>query len=67
MKLATSRKKHRRYVMKPNFKDGYPFLMELFAVEMGKTKIKKNKPMYLGQGILDLSNTLSYEFHHDHI
>ena len=25
------------YVMRPNFKDGYPFFKELFAVEMGKT------------------------------
>ena len=35
--------------MKPNFKDGYPFPNELFAVEMRKTEIKTtNKPVYLG-------------------
>ena len=33
--------------MKPNFKGGYPFSKELFAVEMGKTEIKMNKPVYL--------------------
>ena len=49
--------------MKPNFKDGYPFPKELFAVEMGKTEIMMNKPVYLKQAILDLSETLMYEFH----
>ena len=55
MRLVTSQKKNPKYVMKPNFKDGYPFSKELFAVEMGKTEIKMNKPVYLGQAILDLS------------
>ena len=36
MKLATSQEKYTKYVMRPNFKDGFPFLMELFAVGMGK-------------------------------
>ena len=48
--------------MKPTLRDGYPFLMELFAGEIGNTKIKKNKPVCLGQAILDLSKTLMYEF-----
>ena len=53
--------------MKPNFKDGYPFLKEVFAMETGKTEIKMNKPVYLGQVILDLSKTLMYEFHYDYM
>ena len=67
MKLATSQEKYAKYVMKPNFKDGYPFSKELFAVEMGKTEIKMNKPVYLGPAILDLSKTLMYEFHYDYM
>ena len=65
MKLVTSDKKYLKYVMKPNLKDGFPFSKHLFAVEMGKTEIKMNKPVYLGQAILDLSKTLMYEFHYD--
>ena len=34
---------------------------------MGKREITMNKPVYLGQAILDLSKTLMYEFHYDYI
>ena len=67
MKLVTSDKKYLKYVMKPNFKGGHPFSKHLFAVEMGKTEITMNKPVYLGQAILDLSKTLMYEFHYDYM
>ena len=67
MKLVTNDKKYLKYVMKPNFKDGFPFSKHLFAVEMGKTEIKMNKPVYIGQAILDLSKTLMYEFHYDYM
>ena len=67
MKLVTSQEKYAKYVMKPNFKYGHPFSEHLFAVEMGITEIKINKPVYLRQAILDLSKTLMYEFHYDYI
>ena len=51
--------------MKPNLKDGRTFSKDLFAFEMGKTEIKMNKPVYLGQAILDLSKALMYGFHYD--
>ena len=53
--------------MKPSSKDGYPFSKDLFAVGMGKTEIKINKPVHLGQAILDLSKMLMYEFHYDYM
>ena len=65
MKLVKSDKKYRKHVMKPNFKDGHLFSKHLYAVEMGKREITMNKPVYLGQAILDLlSKTLMYEFHY---
>ena len=67
MKLVTSQEKYTKYVMKPNLKDGYPLPKEFFAAEMGKTEIKMNKPVYLGQSILDLSKTLMFEFHYDYM
>ena len=32
---------------------------------MGKIKVVMNKPVYLGQAILDLSKTVMHEFHYD--
>ena len=35
--------------------------------EMGKIKVVMNKPVYLGQVILDLSKIIMYEFHYDYM
>ena len=34
---------------------------------MEKTKVKMNKPIYLGLSILEISKTLMYEFWYDYI
>ena len=67
IKLVTSEKKYKKYVLKPNFKDSRAFSKHLLAMEMGKTEIKMDRPVYLGQTILDLSKTLMYEFHYDYM
>ena len=37
------------------------------AIEMKKTIMKMNKPLYLGASILDISKTLMYEFWYDYL
>ena len=37
------------------------------AIEMKKTKVKMNKPIYLGTSILNISKTLMYEIWFDYI
>ena len=53
--------------MKPNFKSGVLFGENLMGCEMGKIKVVMNKPVYLGQAILDLSKIMMYEFHYDYM
>ena len=37
------------------------------AIEMKKSKIHMNKPVYVGQAVLDINKTFMYEFWYDHI
>ena len=63
IKLVTNEKSYCKMVMKPNFKNGIRFCENLMGCEMGKIKIVMNKPVYLGQTILDLSKIVMHEFH----
>ena len=53
--------------MKPNFKSGVRFGPNLIGCEMEKIKVVMNKPVYLGQAILDLSKVVMYEFHYNYM
>ena len=43
------------------------FSKNFLAIEIKITKIKMNKPIYLGFSILDLSKIAMYEFWYDYI
>merc|ERR1711911_27838 len=58
IKLVTNENSYGKLVMKPNFKSGIRFSDNLMGCEMSKLKIVMNKPVYLGQSILDLSKTV---------
>ena len=67
IKLIASLEDYLKVVMKPNFKSGVRFDENLMGCEMGKAKVVMNKPVYLGQAILDLSKIVMYEFHCDYM
>ena len=67
IKLVTTEEKYLCTVMRPNFKSGVLFGGNLMGCEMGKIKVVMNKPVYLGQVILDLSKIVMYEFQYDYM
>ena len=67
IKLVTNEEKYLKTLMKPNFKSGVLFGENLMGCEMGKIKVVMNKPVYLGQAILDLSKIVMHEFHYDYM
>ena len=67
IKLVNDEEEYLRNVMCSNFKSGTLLGPDLMSCEMGKVKVVMNKPVYLGQAILDLSKTIMYEFHYDYM
>ena len=67
VKLIVTNGRRKKLVSEPNFHTSKHFSEELMAIEMRKTKVTMNKPVYLGQAILDISKTLMYEFWYDYL
>ncbi len=67
VKLVIDEGSLNKLVKKPNFEKVTEFDKNLVAVHMKKTVVKLSKPIYLGMSILDLSKTLMYKFHYNHI
>ena len=67
IKLVTSEKRRSILVSEPNYHSSKCISKDLMIREMRKVEVKMNKPIYLGQTILDISKTLMYEFWYDYI
>ena len=52
---------------KPNFEPLTIFDENLAAFHMKKTEVYFNKPIFVGQAILDISKTLMFDFHYNYI
>ena len=65
--LVDNRKTALNLSKRPNFERVTIFDKNLIAAHMKKTEIYFNKPVYVGQAILDLSKTLMYDFHYNYI
>ena len=67
IKLVTTDRKRSKLVSEPNYHTINLISEHLSIIEMKKTKVKMNKPIYLGLSILEISKTLMYEFWFDYM
>ena len=67
IKLVATGRMRNYLVSEPNYQTTKSFTENLSAIEMRKTQILVNKPVYLGLSILDLSKTVMSEFWYGYI
>ena len=63
---VTTDKKRSKLVSEPNYHTINLISEDLSIIEMKKTKVKMNKPIYLWLSILEISKILMYEFWYDY-
>ena len=67
IKLVTADKKRSKLVSEPNYHTMSYISENLSILEMKRTKVKMNKPIYLGLPMLEISKLLMYEFWYDYM
>ena len=67
IKLVRTDKKISKLVSEPNYHTINLISEYLSIIEMKKTKVKMNKPIYLGLSILEISKILMYECWYDYM
>ena len=67
IKLVSTNKQRNKFASEPNYHSYKYISKDLLIMEMKKTEVKMNKPIYLGQAMLDIIKTLMYEFMYDHL
>ena len=66
--LVTTGRRRRNYLLsESHYHTTKCFTENLLAMEMKKTEILMNEPVYLGLSILELSKILMYEFRYDYV
>ena len=67
IKLVTTDKKRSKLASEPNYHTINLISEDLSTIEMKKTKVKMNQPIYLGLSILEFSKIVMYEFWYDYM
>ena len=67
IKLVATDKKRSKLVSEPNYHTINLISEDLSIIETKKTKVKMNKPIYLGLLILEISKILMYKFWYDYV
>ena len=63
IKLLVTEERRKKLASEPNYVSCTVFSNELMAIEMRKTPVLLDKPIIIGQTILDKSKELMYEFY----
>ena len=67
IKIVMTDKQRNKLASEPNHHTTKCISKDSLTIEMKKTEIKMNKPVCLGQAILDISKILMYEFWYHYI
>ena len=67
IRVVATDKRRSMLASEPNYYSTKYISKDLLIMEMRKTEVTMNKPIYVGQAILDISKTLMYEFWYDYI
>ena len=67
IKLVVTEQRRKKLVSDANYKSCVAFSDHLLAIEMRKTRIYMDKPIMVGQAILDKSKELMYHFYYDYL
>ena len=67
IKIIDNRATAMKLSSKPNFQRCTIFDENLVAVHMTKTSVTFDKPIYVGQAVLDLSKSLMFDFHYNYM
>ena len=67
IRLVTTDDRRNKLASEPNYHSTKYISKDLLVMEMRKTEVRMNKPISLGQLILDLSKMLMFEFWYDYL
>ena len=67
IRLVNTENKRSKLASEPNYHGTKYISDDLLIMEMKQREVYMNKPLYLGQAILDYSKMLMYEFWYDYL
>ena len=67
IKLIVTEERRKKLVSQPNYTSCTAFSDHLMAVEMRKARVLMDKPILVGQAILDKSKELMYQFYYEYL
>ena len=67
IKLIVTEQRTKKLLSEPNYKSHTTFSDHLIAIEMRKRRIYMDKPIIMGQAILNKSKGLMYHFYYDYL